>query len=122
MIQIHACQISSVSVDGDENCFEASYGWLRKFMKRNKLSCRRPTTTCQQIPENYQEKIINFVLYVQDRIKTEKYDHIYCADETAVFLDSSNSKCVEEVGSKQVPILTTGHDKVQNIPIEYIIP
>uniref|UniRef100_A0A915NLG2 HTH CENPB-type domain-containing protein n=1 Tax=Meloidogyne floridensis TaxID=298350 RepID=A0A915NLG2_9BILA len=25
MIQIHACQISSVSVDGDENCFEGSF-------------------------------------------------------------------------------------------------
>lgn len=38
---------------------------------------------------------------------------MYAADETAVFLDSSNSLTIAEKGSKDVPVLTTGHDKLR---------
>lgn len=43
--------------------FEASIGWLQKFMCRHNLSCRIATTVCQKPPEAYDKKIVlNFCL------------------------------------------------------------
>ena len=40
--------------------FTTSEGWASKFLLRNHLAMRRATTMCQQPPEAYTEKIINF--------------------------------------------------------------
>jgi len=63
--------------------------------------------------------------------KKNGFHHVYGADETAVWLDASGGKCIEERGAKevgisvislgnsdcifgfQVSVLTTGHDKMR---------
>lgn len=50
------------------------------------------------------EKIISYVLFVEQcRLKYE-YPYIYAADETAVYLDYSSSLTVEEKGAKEVSL------------------
>jgi hypothetical protein len=95
-------------------------------MARHSLSSRRATTTAQKTPEEFKEKIVDYILFVEQKRRTLDYKHIFAADETAVYIDFSNSLTVEERGTKdvskfgcsslnsklQVPVKTTGHDKL----------
>ncbi|EFO94061.1 hypothetical protein CRE_27869 [Caenorhabditis remanei] len=92
--------------------FKASNGWLERFLKRNNLVSRRPTTVCQKVPAEFLEKVINFILYIEKRMSEKKYSFVYACDETAVYLDFSKSLTVEERGAKQVSVTSTGHDKL----------
>jgi hypothetical protein len=71
-------------------------------MIRHNLSSRRPTTTCQKEPEEFKEKIVEYFLFVEQKRRELDYKHIFAADETAVYIDFSNSLCVEEKGAKEV--------------------
>jgi len=50
---------------GKKDAPTASSGWLEKFMKRHYFSLRVPTTVFQKPPADYAEKIINFILFLQ---------------------------------------------------------
>lgn len=80
--------------------FEASIGWLQKFMCRHNLSCRIATTVCQKPPEAYEKKIVDFIVYIRNKIKERNFDEksIFASDETAVWIDCSNTKCVNKKG------------------------
>ena len=54
-------QKESLTLSIDEN-FKASNGWLEKFLLCHNLFSRRPTTTCQNEPEEYAEKIVDYFL------------------------------------------------------------
>ena len=95
----------------DKN-FKASNGWLESFLLRYNLVSRRPTTTCQKEPEVYAEKIVDYLLFVEQRHRTSNYTLIYAAHETAVYLDPSSSLTVENKGVREVPVKTSGHDKL----------
>jgi hypothetical protein len=71
-------------------------------MNRHKLVSRRPTTVCQKTPEEFKEKIVEYLLFVEQCRSTTNYQHIYAADETAVYLDYSSSMTVEQKGAKEV--------------------
>jgi len=102
-------QREALTLSIDEN-FKASNGWLEKFLLRHNLFSRRPTTTCQE-PEEYAEKIVDYLLFVEQKRRTSNYTYIYAADETAVYLDYSSSLTVENKGVREVPVKTSGHDK-----------
>ena len=92
--------------------FKASIGWLEKFLLHHNLVSRRPTTTCQKEPEEYAEKIVDYLLFIEQRHHTSNYTYIYAADETAVYLDCSSSLTIENKGVQEVPVKTSGHDKL----------
>jgi len=71
-------------------------------LDRHKLVSRRPTTVCQKPPEFYQDKIIDFIMYVDKLRRKVEYSFIFAADETAVYIDFSNSLTVAEKGAKEV--------------------
>ena len=71
--------------------------------------------TCQKEPEEYAEKIVGYLLFVEQRRRTSNYIYIYAADETAVYLDYSSSLTVENKGVREVPVKTSGHDKLHVI-------
>lgn len=71
-------------------------------MNRHNLVSRRPTTVCQKTPEEYMEKVVSYVLFTEQCRRKYKYQGIYAADETAVYLDYSSSLTVEEKGAKEV--------------------
>uniref|UniRef100_A0A8R1DQJ4 HTH CENPB-type domain-containing protein n=1 Tax=Caenorhabditis japonica TaxID=281687 RepID=A0A8R1DQJ4_CAEJA len=104
-------QLQAKAMATKEN-FVASNGWLQSFLKRHSLVMRRATTVCQKPPADYQDKIIDFLLYVEKKRKMTSYNYIYACDETAVYLDSSNSLTVEERGARQVSVRNTGHEKL----------
>ncbi|CAO4384208.1 unnamed protein product [Caenorhabditis nigoni] len=92
--------------------FQASNGWLQRFLKRHNLVSRRATTVCQKTPEMYTSKLIDFVLFVEKTRTQKQYSSILACDETAVYLDWSNSMTVETKGVSEVSVRTTGHDKM----------
>ena len=95
----------------DKN-FKASNGWLEKFLLRHNLVSRHPTTTCQKEPEECAVKIVDCLLFVEQRRRTSNYTYIYAADETAVYLDYSSNLTVENKGVREVPVKTSGYDKL----------
>ena len=81
-------------------------------LKCHNLVSRRPTTTCQKEPEKYAEKIVDYLLFVEQRRRTSNYRYINAADETAVYLDYSSSLTVENKGVREALVKTSGHDKL----------
>ena len=104
-------QREALTLSHDEN-FNASNGWLEKFLLRHNLVSRRSTATCQKEPEEYAEKIVEYLLFVEQRRRTSNHTYIYAADETAVYLDYSSSLTLENKGVREVPVKTSGHDKL----------
>jgi hypothetical protein len=95
--------------------FQASVGWLNRFLNREGLSLRRKTTQGQKIPDQYMAKLTQFILYTRSlRIKNDYgLGNIYAMDETPVWLDMPGASTIEEIGVKSVPIRTTGHEKAR---------
>ena len=104
-------QKEALTLSIDEN-FKASNGWLEKFLLCHNLVSRRPTTTCQKEPEEFAEKMVDYLLFVEQRRRTSNYTYIYAADETAVYFDYSCSLNVENKGVREVPVKTSGYDKL----------
>ena len=71
-------------------------------MKRHNFTARRPTTTCQKPPAEYEQKLIDFVLYLKNLRLERDFHHIYAADETSVALNLLGGLCVDEKGAKEV--------------------
>ena len=95
--------------------FVASRGWLEKFMKRNGLSLRRRTTTAQKNPSCMVDKLVMYVLQCRRLQRKFKYSagSIIAMDETAIWSDMLSGTTVESKGKKDIPLKTTGHEKVR---------
>ena len=96
----------------DEN-FQASDGWLHKFMERWNFTIRQKTTVGQALPANLVSKVANFIKFCAQ----QRLDHSFQPnaignmDETAIWLDMPGSTTVDVIGAKSVPLKTTGHEK-----------
>ena len=96
----------------DEN-FEATTGWLFKFMKQNNLSLRRKTSVAQKDPDLLISKIVSYILPVR-RLRMEysyQPSDIIAFDETPVWADMVSDTTVHVIGKKTVSMKTTGHEK-----------
>ena len=116
-IQQKAVELYNSIIKGEPE-FQGSKGWLEKFRSHYSLSLRRKTTQSQQLAVDLVLKIHRFILYFR-KLMTEKSYHeekIWAFDETAVWFDSVGNTTIEKVGSKEVEMFTTGHDK-QNITV-----
>lgn len=103
------------NMEEKENEFNASEGWLSKFMERNNFGVRRRTTTIQKAPERTKERVINFLLFVNNLRKNCAYSDrvIAAADEVAVWLDPVSETTVEEKGVKSVTLMSAGNSKAK---------
>lgn len=95
--------------------FKASEGWLFRFMHRYRLSLRRVTTACQKVPADFVDKIVRFVMFVRNIRIHYNYplSSIYGADELGIWIDSPPDTTVETTGALDVPVLTTGHERLR---------
>lgn len=71
-------------------------------MNRHNFSARRATTICQKPPPEYEQKLIDFILYVNKLRQDRNFQFIYAADETSVALNILGGLCVDTKGSKEV--------------------
>ena len=53
--------------------FKAGNHWCQRFMKRNGLSLRQKTTLAQRLPDDYEEKIVNFHRFIINHRKQHSY-------------------------------------------------
>ena len=95
--------------------FNASRGWLEKFMRRHGLSLRRKTTQAQKDPNHLTDKLVMYVLQVRKLFRLHLYhpSNVISMDETAVWADMLSGTTIDRVGSKTVSLKTTGHEKVR---------
>lgn len=95
--------------------FKSSEGWVDKFMKRSGFALRRRTSVCQKLPSHFEEKLIEFQRYIIHLRST--YNHalgqIGNADETPVYFDMPRNNTVNEVGAREVKVLTSGYEKMR---------
>ena len=105
--------LKRVNPDRFDEKFEATKGWLFKFMKRHNLSMRRKTSVVQKDPDLLIAKIVSYILRVR-RIRI-RYSYqpsdIIAFDETPVWADMVSNATVDVVGKKTVSMKTTGHEK-----------
>lgn len=95
------------------NDFQGGPSWCFRFMKRRHLSIRTRTTTSQQLPKDYEERMAIFRTYCKDKIIEKKIqpDHITNMDEVPLTFDIPVNRTVEKTGTSTVCIRTTGNEK-----------
>jgi hypothetical protein len=95
--------------------FRASQGWCQRFIKRNGLCNRRRTAIAQRVPNDCIDKLVNFVIYLRKQMMSKYYSPscVYAADETSVWFDNPSETTLEFRGANDVPLRSTGHDKMR---------
>ena len=93
--------------------FKASQNWCYRFMGRHHLSVRKRTTIAQRLPDDHEDKLLNFQKYVIKQRKEHNYplSLIGNADQTPMTFDLPSDYTVDRLGSKSVSIKTTGNEK-----------
>ena len=101
--------------DSPSDKFCASNGWLEKFLMRHDFTIRKRTTVGQNIPADCTEKVVKFVIYMKslrNKFKDNLAD-IFVMDETPIWLEPVSTTTVEKKGAKEVPLKSTGHEKLR---------
>jgi hypothetical protein len=82
-------------------------------LNRRQLSIHRRTTISQKLPEEYEEKLINFQKFVISRQKKHGYllTQIGNTEQTPIWFDMPESTTIEHVGERSVQVRMTGADK-----------
>ncbi|KAH1185488.1 hypothetical protein KIL84_018237 [Mauremys mutica] len=110
MIIIQAVKISKELQIQD---FKGTASWCQRFMKRHELRMRTRTRISQRMPDDYEEKIINFHNFIIKQRKRQNFEigQIGNMDEVPLTFDVPSNKTVEAKGAKTVTIKTSGHEK-----------
>ena len=84
-------------------------------MRRSGFSLRRQTATSQKYPSHMVHRIVAYVMHVRGIQKQFNFHDadIIAMDKTPVWNDMVANTTVEKTGSKEVPVKSTGHDKVR---------
>uniref|UniRef100_A0A914CDM8 HTH CENPB-type domain-containing protein n=1 Tax=Acrobeloides nanus TaxID=290746 RepID=A0A914CDM8_9BILA len=123
MIQMQA-QKNFVQDDNEQEFKVGKHRLVTEVYGSHNFVAREPTTVCQKPPKEYEHALVNLVMYISQLREKNNFQHIYAADETAVWLDSTGGKCIADKGAKEVSVLTTGHDKMRiflvNISLAFV--
>ena len=92
---------------------KAGNHWCQRFMKRNGLSLRQKTTLAQCLPDDYEEKIVQFHRFIIDLRKKHGYPlHLIAnMDETPLTFNMPPNCTINNTGEKTIKIRTTGNEK-----------
>uniref|UniRef100_A0A131YAK3 Tigger transposase n=1 Tax=Rhipicephalus appendiculatus TaxID=34631 RepID=A0A131YAK3_RHIAP len=93
--------------------FKASRGWVTRFTRRHQLCIRRRMTLSQRLPQDYEEKVVEFHRFAIGLRRTKNFilSQIGNAAETPLTFDMPPNPIVSERGISTVPIKTTGCEK-----------
>ena len=79
------------------------------------LALRRRTTICQKLPEDFEQKLLNYQWYITNLRKTGNFlmRQMASADEIAIYLDTPPNYMLEKKGVMEVLLKTTGCQKLR---------
>ncbi|KAL9977202.1 hypothetical protein ACROYT_G014580 [Oculina patagonica] len=86
--------------------FKASLGWYQNWKQRHSVSLRTKTTLAQRLPEDLEEKIVQFHRFIIAARRQTDYplSRIYNMDETPMRFELPSSRTLEFSGSRTVPV------------------
>ena len=86
--------------------FKASLGWYQNWKQRQSVSLRAKTTLAQRLPEDMEEKIVQFHRFIIAARQRAGYplSRIYNMDETPMRFELPSTRSLEFTGSRTVPI------------------
>ena len=91
-----------------------SHGWVQKFLQRNCLSRRKSSSNVHLNIETLEPTIYGFKHKFSTQVlDAETYDllHVINVDETSITRDTPPDTTIEFIGTKSIPIKTTGSQK-----------
>ena len=99
----------------NRDSFIANRGWCENFIRRHGFSVRRKTTTAQKDPSFLKDRLVSYIMHVRQLQKQHSFalSDILAMDETPVWNDMVSNTTVKSIGARDVPMKSTGHDKVR---------
>ena len=93
--------------------FKASLGWYQNWKKRHAISFRMKTTLAQRLPQDLEEKTIQFHRFMIAARQHRGYSlsRIFNMDETPMRFELPSSRTLEFSGSRTVPVKSCGAEK-----------
>ena len=93
--------------------FKASLGWYQNWKRRHSVSLSAKTTLAQRLPEDMEEKIVQFHRFITAARQRAGYplSRIYNMDETPMCFKLPSTRPLEFTGSRTVPVKTCGAEK-----------
>ena len=97
----------------DPQSMTLSWGWYRKFLKRNGFSMRKPTSKIVKPFSEIENLIKQFKETMKEALSSGKYDpgFVINMDETRVTVDSFDKKTINMKGEGHVVVKSTGSSK-----------
>lgn len=99
--------------DGQSLDFQASNGWLDRFLTRYDVVCRTVTSVGQKVPENASLLCRNFFDFNNTVVGSLPPSCIGNMDETPLWFDLPQNRTFDFKGVKQVRCKTTGKEKLR---------
>ena len=93
--------------------FKASVGWYVNWKRRHSITLRTKTTLAQRLPNDLEEKIIQFHRFIIAARHRHGYSlsRIFNMDETPMRFEMPSSRTLEFSGSRTVPVKSCGAEK-----------
>ena len=93
--------------------FKASLGWYQNWKRRHSVSFRAKTTLAQRLPDDMEEKVVQFHRFIISARQRVGYplSCIFNMDETPMRFELPSSRSLEFTGSRTVPVKTCGAEK-----------
>ena len=94
--------------------FQASNGWLTRFLRRKRLDVRRVTSSGRDLPDNARESLEVFLrecmLFMEMGFDL---DSLLNADETSIYIDPPTRSTYDVIGQRRVEAVTSGQQKTR---------
>ena len=94
--------------------FQASNGWLTRFLRRKRLDVRRVTSSGRDLPDNARESLEVFLrecmLFMEMGFDL---DSLLNADETSIYIDPPTRRTYDVIGQRRVEAVTSGQQKTR---------
>jgi hypothetical protein len=93
--------------------FQASNGWLIRFLNRFNLVVRRISGSGRELPKDCHKEINAYLKSVNSLMKGYAANAIISFDETSIYADMLGNYTYEQRGKKKVATTSSGHEKVR---------
>ena len=92
---------------------KASLGWYQNWKRRHSVSMRTKTTLAQRLPNDMEEKIVEFHRFVIAARQWCNYplSRIFNMDETPMRFELPSIRSLEFSGNRTVPVKSCGAEK-----------